>query len=129
MSASATVPVRTVSETNQREHWAMRHHRRAVQRSLVRMVLGAGCTRPAFPCVVTLTRIAPRSLDDDNLRGALKAVRDGVADWLGVDDADPRIEWRYDQRRGRPREHAVRIDSQGVEELDSAAPRSASCAP
>jgi hypothetical protein len=57
---------------------------------------------PAPGTVVRLTRITgPRgkTLDDDNLRGCLKAMRDGVADWLGVQDNDPRITWRYDQRK------------------------------
>jgi len=47
----------------------------------------------------------------DNLRGALKAVRDQVATWLGVDDADPRVTWEYGQAvDGRPRYQAVRIE-------------------
>jgi hypothetical protein len=97
------LPIRTVSETNQREHWAKRHRRRADQRGATRLLLHR-CSRPALPVRITLTRVAPRKLDDDNLRGALKAVRDGVADWLELDDADERIEWCYAQRRAeRPR--------------------------
>ena len=61
-------------------------------------------------CTVTLTRIAPRKLDCDNLRGALKAVRDGVADWLGVDDGSERITWKYAQERGKPKWHSVRVE-------------------
>lgn len=56
---------------------------------------------PAVPCAVTLTRVAPSNgLDSDNLQGGLKAVRDELAVWLGVDDRDPRVEWKYAQRRG-----------------------------
>jgi hypothetical protein len=62
-----------------------------------------------LPCVVTLTRIAPRALDDDNLRGALKATRDEVAAWLLVDDRDPRVTWTYAERRGAVREYAVEV--------------------
>jgi len=58
---------------------------------------------------ITLTRIAPRALDSDNLASGLKAVRDGVADALGVDDGTSRIEWRYAQERGKPGEYAVRV--------------------
>jgi hypothetical protein len=55
-----------------------------------------------LPLVVTLTRVAPSNgLDGDNLQGSLKACRDGVADWLGVDDRDPRVTWLYEQRRGK----------------------------
>jgi hypothetical protein len=60
----------------------------------------------ALPVVVTLTRIAPRRLDGDNCAGGLKHWRDGIADWLGIDDADPRVSWRYEQERG---EYALRI--------------------
>jgi hypothetical protein len=53
-----------------------------------------------LPVVVTLTRIG-RELDDDNLRGSLKGIRDQVADQLGVrSDRDPRITWRYAQQPG-----------------------------
>lgn len=64
-----------------------------------------------LPATVKLTRVAPSNgLDDDNLRGALKSVRDGIADALGVDDRDPRVTWEYDQRRGKPREYAVEVE-------------------
>lgn len=69
---------------------------------------------PALPCVVTLTRVAPRRMDGDNLQGACKAVRDAVADWLRVDDGSPLITWRYAQRQGRPKEYAVEILLQGM---------------
>jgi len=67
---------------------------------------------PAPPLTVTITRIAPCELDDDNLAGGTaKAVRDGVSDWLGVDDRTKRsgVAWRYEQTRGRVREYGVGI--------------------
>jgi hypothetical protein len=106
------VPVRTVSESNARGHWAGKARRAKEQRGLVAIMLRAKVRASAKflgPLVVTLTRIAPRVLDDDNLRGALKACRDGVADWLGVDDRDPRVEWRYGQRRGAAKAYAVEV--------------------
>ena len=66
--------------------------------------------RAVASLVVTLTRIAPRALDDDNLRGALKACRDGVADWLAIDDRDPRVRWEYAQRKGKPGQYAVAVE-------------------
>ena len=60
---------------------------------------------------VTMTRIGPRALDDDNLAYACKAARDRVAKWLGVDDGDTkRVTWSYAQEKGKPREYAVRIE-------------------
>jgi hypothetical protein len=108
------LPIRTWSEPNQRVHWAKRarrtHRQREAARLMVRAALAPGPV--AGPVVVTLTRIAARELDSDNLAGALKAVRDGVADALGMDDGDPRLEWRYAQRKGKPSEYAVLVEIQ-----------------
>jgi hypothetical protein len=49
-------------------------------------------------------------LDGDNLQSAFKATRDGVADWLGVDDGDPRLDWQYRQRKGAAKVYAVEIE-------------------
>ena len=38
------------------------------------------------PITVRITRIGPGELDDDGPGDAAKNVRDGVADWLGVED-------------------------------------------
>ena len=103
-----TLPLRLKSSLNQREHWATKARRAKAERQATAWVLGND-PRPPLPCTVLLTRIAPRQFDDDNLCGAFKAVRDEVARWLGVDDADPRVVWAYAQERGKPREYAVRI--------------------
>lgn len=104
------VPIRTVSLTNQREHWRARHRRVSLERTAVWAYWLAQA--PDLPetwvrACVRLTRLSPGELDDDNLRGALKAVRDQVADELKVDDKDPRVEWFYAQRRSP--EYAVEI--------------------
>lgn len=77
-----------------------------------------GKPRPALPCVVLLTRCRPRggvALDDDNLANSLKAVRDQVADWLGINDRDPRAQWRYAERMGQ-HDWGVSIDFQPQQE-------------
>lgn len=97
------LPIRTVSENNYREHWAKRHRRRKQQR-----LAAAKGVAPALGSIpgrgdikVRLTRISPRKLDDDNLQGALKGVRDGVADAFGIDDGpDTRLKWFYLQEKG-----------------------------
>jgi len=63
-----------------------------------------------LPATVVLTRVAPRKLDGDNLQSGFKAVRDGVADWLGVDDGNGLIDWQYAQRSGKAGEYAVEIE-------------------
>ena len=59
---------------------------------------------------VVLVRISAGELDDDNLRGALKSVRDEVAAWIGLDDKDPRIAWKYDQQKTERGTCGVRVD-------------------
>lgn len=60
---------------------------------------------------VTLIRISAGELDTDGLAGALKAVRDEVAAWLGIDDsARSPASWRYGQQRGPRGVRAVRIE-------------------
>lgn len=62
----------------------------------------AGKRPPPLPCVVSLTRLSPSNgLDDDNLPGSMKGVRDQIAAWLGVDDRSKLVTWRYDQRRSQ----------------------------
>lgn len=98
---SITVPLRTPPGQNARELWPQRSRRVKAERQAVGLVLNT-CRKPRIPCSVVLTRIAPSAgLDDDNLTGALKSVRDAVATWLGVDDRDRMtVRYRYAQMRG-----------------------------
>lgn len=96
------------SSSNLREHWAVKAHRAKLHRTAGKTIgidiLSRGrIARPAKTdhYTVTLTRMSPRLLDDDNLRGALKSVRDGVADALGIDDRDQRVEWHYKQEKSK----------------------------
>lgn len=114
LAFTVVAPLRTVSAANVREHWAVRARRVREERRVVTLALLSQAPRSrltptaraqmvAQGCVVTLTRLAGprgRMLDDDNLRGCLKATRDAVAKWLGVDDADHRVRWEYEQRTG-----------------------------
>lgn len=123
-----TIPLRIVSERNQRQsRWALAR-KTAAQRAHAKMNCN---THPAMQkqrwavrnggIVVTLTRIAPRKLDEhDGLRDAFKAIVDGVADSLGVKDNDPRVAWQYRQRSGKPREYAVQIDISPFGEIETA---------
>lgn len=104
----------TVSKTNQRVHWTKKardaREQRITTHQAWRYGLNGWC--PDLPCSVTLIRISPRKLDDDNLRGALKSVRDGIADCIGVDDASPKVKWQYGQQTSRKRDkvrHGVRV--------------------
>jgi hypothetical protein len=95
------VPIRTVPGLNVREHFRARARRVKAERHATAWLL-RGKPKPALPCTVRLTRVAPSSgLDDDNLAGAVKGVRDQLAEWLGVDDKDREtVRYLAAQRRG-----------------------------
>ncbi len=110
-----TAAMKTVSEANSRDHWRKRAERAKSQRFGIHwqwyVTSGAGkLARVRLPAVVTLTRLAPRELDDDNLRSALKAVRDQVAEHMGLaSDRVPEVTWLYGQEKGKPPGVRVRI--------------------
>jgi hypothetical protein len=58
---------------------------------------------------VLLIRVSAGALDDDSVRGALKTVRDTVADWIGLDDRHVNLRFAYPQQRGPKGFHGVRI--------------------
>lgn len=60
-----------------------------------------GLEIPPMPLFVSLVRIGPVRLDDDNLRAACKYVRDEIARIVGVDDGSPLYTWDYKQRIGK----------------------------
>ena len=93
---SFVLPLRTVSRLNSREHWRARSTRSKAERSTAALM----CPHFQTPCTVTLTRVGPRALDSDNLQGALKSIRDGIADKLKVNDNGPLVQWKYEQARG-----------------------------
>lgn len=112
---SFTIPGHVPSAANLREHWRTRHARTKRQR-LVSNVIARAYVGPshgqallATGGTVMLTRLAPRPLDSDNLASSLKAHRDGIADALGVDDGDQRIQWVYAQAKCLKGQAAVAV--------------------
>ncbi len=85
------------------------------------LIAAYGKAPPTPPLIVTLCRIAPHMLDDDNAVGAVKHHRDSVAEWLGINDrhADL-VKYVVEQRRGKVREYAleIRIESSIREVID-----------
>jgi hypothetical protein len=113
------VPIRVFSTANLSEHWTMRYKRNSDQQKAIY----AYWPKQSFivtPCKVTLTRIAPRSLDDDNLAYAFKGIRDivsdliipgfkpGRADGQKIDGVN-QIIFEYMQEKGKTGEYAIRI--------------------
>jgi hypothetical protein len=110
--------IRTESEANLRENWHVKAKRVRMQRQITRVVVGQELIRSSEPWeengkhTITLTRIAPRPLDTDNLARSFKAIRDGIADALGIDDGSKRLTWNYTQEKGPPKRYAARIEIQ-----------------
>jgi crossover junction endodeoxyribonuclease RusA len=75
-------------------HWAstsaLRKSARAGAFLIAGQAMAAAKTRPAGPTPLTITFIQPdrRARDRDNLLAALKPSLDGVADALGINDAE-----------------------------------------
>lgn len=105
------VPIRTVSEMNDRSHWAVRLKRKHNQQLelIAAWQNNVGGRKVELPCVVRLTRVGPKNLDGDNLQGGMKFLRDAVAQKLGVDDGSDLIKWEYSQIANGRREYGVKV--------------------
>lgn len=90
---------------NSRCHWAQKARTVKHQRWAVFIGL-RGETKPPLPLVVTIVRVGPKPLDSDNAVSAAKGCRDQIAQWLKIDDSDPRVTWVVQQERGP---YAVRV--------------------
>lgn len=112
------LPIRLESEANARD-WRKRSRRSQDQHKTVEDFLWpmAGVLRAALPLQISIARIAPRKLDNDNLQVTPKYVRDAIAKVLGVDDKeDPRVCWELPitQRKGAASEYATELTIQSV---------------
>lgn len=81
-----------------RWHWSKTRKMVAKCRRDVGLMLSQ-FERPELPVVVTMTRCSIGVLDSDGAVGAMKSCRDAVAEWLKIDDADPRVEWVVKQTK------------------------------
>jgi hypothetical protein len=101
------LPIKTGAGLNDRLHWAARAAKVKIQRRNVCLCLKRA--KKPFPAVITLTRLSAGTLDDDNLAGAFKAIRDGVADAFELPDNHRGLTWRYAQERCKRGKYGVRI--------------------
>lgn len=124
------IPLRTVTGLNAREIWQVRSARVKSERAKTARAMTKALGVPRWKCssvvrlpaLVTLTRIGPREPDDDAIQPALKAVRDAIASYLGVDDGCDYLRFRYmPHERG---EFGVRVR---IEALDADLSGSATC--
>jgi hypothetical protein len=128
MLRAITMPIRTLSENVYRGmNRFVKHTKTKTQRENVKLLLRQLRVVPRVVggqpnrYEVKLVRISAGELDDDNLRGSLKAVRDEVAEWIGLDDRDPLIVWKYGQEKAKQGTCGVRIEvrdqEQGAEQI------------
>lgn len=105
--ASYTIPIKTVTGLNAREHWRKRAARVKAERAATALIV-----RPFFtPCIVRMVRLSSSLCDDDNLQGAMKAVRDEIAKINGVDDSPTGpITWVYAQEKCKRGTFGVRVE-------------------
>jgi hypothetical protein len=111
------VPVRTVSEMNDRSHWSVKMRRKQDQQQQVAVAWQNNLKgrRIQLPCVVKLTRIGPRVLDGDNLQASCKGIRDTIAQKLGADDGSDLIKWEYSQVKNGSKEYGLKISITSLE--------------
>ena len=110
------IPIRTVSEANTREHWAAKAKRAKMQRCVARLLMLSNMTpeishrliRCKEPLMIRITQIGKRKLDSDNLARSQKAVRDGIAEAIGIDDGSELLEWEYSQEIGK--QYSVKVE-------------------
>lgn len=109
-SITVALPIKTVSEANQREHWAKKHGRKKAQQAIAVPILQAALRPiPQPPMKITFTRVSCGRLDADNLAGSFKHIQDALAHVLGIDDGDERLEFVYQQRKAAHR-HEMRVE-------------------
>lgn len=107
---STTLLLKIISVPNARLNRFKLAAMNKAQRATTKHALQALALPPAPPLTIVLTRIGPKTLDTDNLAGGFKATRDGVADWLGVDDGHPELDWQYAQRCSGRKTYEVEIE-------------------
>lgn len=103
------IPIELPSLANTRMHWREMARLKKKQREATAYCM-VGKVIPLPPLTITITRIGPRRLDDDNLASACKYVRDQIADIVGLDDGSSMYTWRYNQRIGANSQYGVEVE-------------------
>lgn len=97
-------------------HW-QRGARNKVQKQNVKAYFLKERPQIELPCIIRLTRIAPRKLDEhDNLPYSMKWIVDSLADCIfpgqraGRADDSKEIKWVYSQEKGNPKEYGLKVE-------------------
>lgn len=105
-------PIKLISVANSSETHYERARRVKVERTWAGWQMRVARPIPPRPPLrITMTRFGRGVLDTDNLPSAFKAVRDGISDWLRVDDGSPQLQWICKQvRQSAPPECQIVIE-------------------
>ena len=104
------IPIRLQSLANMsHQHWRKLAKLSQKQKEATAYCM-VGKVIPPLPLTVTITRIGPRKLDDDNLASACKYVRDQIAEVVGTDDGSPLYTWIYKQQIGDRGQYGVEVE-------------------
>ena len=113
---SAVGSARVTMQKLRRQRFAMRgkakRHRTGTHLAVKAKLPGpvrAQLLRDSERLVLTLTRLGPGMLDDDNLAAGFKAVRVGDAVALKVNDRHPTLRWVYAQQRTAPKVYGCKV--------------------
>ncbi len=101
-----SIPVKTVSEANNFDHWTKKQARHNKQKWWVSLAFSQ--CEVKLPCTVKMCRCATKFLDEeDNLRMSLKWIKDYIAAEITQDfcpgraDGNKKIKWEYDQIKSK----------------------------
>lgn len=100
---------------NRVNHWRQLHTLKKKHQKLINALYLAEKPKLSTPASITLTRIAPRELDYDNLVMGFKNIRDIVASLFfpekaaGHADASKDFTFIYLQKKGNPKQYAINI--------------------
>ncbi len=111
------IPVRTISELNCSEHWAVKSRRHKRQKQIVNLALNNRLSEVTLPCHIKITRYSMGTLDFDNMCASQKWVVDAICEMLipglapGRADGDKRITVSYEQEKKNKKGIRVEIIS------------------
>lgn len=111
------MPIKIESVANKREHWSKKYSREKAQKLAVKLNFLTVLKRDLeLPVLIKLTRVAPRTLDYDNLVAGMKHVVDCIADIIkpglsaGRADSSEDMSFVYEQQKGKAKEYKLLIE-------------------
>ncbi len=109
-------PFKFINFANTNAHWSLKRKIKVKLNHVFYLPNITVLKRIDLPIVAKIIRISPRTQDFDNFAYNSKCIRDFIADCIipglapGQADSNPKITWQYQQIKGKPKQHALRIE-------------------